>query len=261
MIELPTIPGLTEALADRRFFAALAIAVLSGLVRGFSGFGSALIYMPLVAAVYDPRTAAVTLLLIDFVGAAPFAVRAFGQCNWREVLPIWIAAAVGIPFGTIALLIVDPAILRWFMALLVVSLLGVVMSGWRYRGPPHLPLTLGVGLFSGFSAGAVQIAGPPVIIFWLGGDNPAVRVRANLLVYFQLTGVVTCISYFAQGLFSTDLIVLSILLGIPFFVAMAAGAYFFHGSSEELYRRIAYIIIAVAAVASLPLLDPWLRAN
>ncbi len=37
----------------------MAIAALSGLVRGFSGFGSALIYMPLMAAIYDPRIAAV----------------------------------------------------------------------------------------------------------------------------------------------------------------------------------------------------------
>jgi uncharacterized membrane protein YfcA len=145
------------------------------------------------------------------------------------------------------------------MALLVVSLLGMLVSGWRYSGPPHLSLTTGVGLFSGFSAGAVQIAGPPVIIFWLGSDSPAARVRANLLVYFQLTGLVTCISYLVQGLFSAELIVLSVLLGIPFFVAMALGAYFFHGASEALYRRIAYLIIAVAAIVSLPLLDPLLR--
>jgi hypothetical protein len=40
---------------------------------------------------------------------------------------------------------------------------------------------------------------------------------------------------------------------------MATGAFFFHGASEAVYRRIAYGIIAVAALVSLPLLDPWLR--
>jgi uncharacterized protein len=244
---------------DSRLAVAIGIAALSGLVRGFSGFGSALIYMPLMAAVYDPRTAAVTLLLIDFVSATPFAIRALGQCTWREVLPIWIAAAVGIPFGTMALLVVDPTILRWFMALLVLALLAILMSGWRYRGEPRLPLTLGVGLFSGFGGGAVQIAGPAVIIYWLGGNNPAARVRANLLVFFLLTSIVLCVSYFTQGLFTTELIGLSILLALPFFVATAAGAHFFAGTSDQLYRRIAYLIIAVAAVISLPLLDPWLR--
>ena len=71
------------AIADRRFWVALAIAALSGLVRGFSGFGSAMIYMPLIAAVYEPRVAAVTLLLIDTVSTAPFTVRAFTQCTRR----------------------------------------------------------------------------------------------------------------------------------------------------------------------------------
>ena len=145
------------------------------------------------------------------------------------------------------------------MAIVVLALLAVLMSGWRYRGAPRLPFTLGVGLFSGFSGGAVQISGPAVIIYWLGGDNAAVTVRANLLVYFLLTGVVLCASYFVQGLFTTDLIVLSLLLFVPYFGAIAAGAYFFAGTSDLLYRRIAYLIIAVAALISLPLLDPWLR--
>ena len=43
VIDLPDLPALSAALADRRFLAASAIAALSGFVRGFSGFGSALI--------------------------------------------------------------------------------------------------------------------------------------------------------------------------------------------------------------------------
>src|SRR5262245_65235757 len=246
-------------MVDRRVLAARVIAALAGLVRGFSGFGSALIYIPLVAAVYGPRVAAVTLLLMDTVGAAPFAVRAIPQCTWREVGPIFLSAAIAIPFGTMALLVIDPTVLRWFIALLVLSLLAVLVSGWRYHGRPKLPITIGVGLFSGFGGGAVQIAGPAVIIYWLGGNNPAARVRANLLVFFLLTSIVLCVSYFTQGLFTIELIGLSILLALPFCVATAAGAHFFAGTSDQPYRPIAYLIIAVAAVISLPLLDPWLR--
>ena len=49
---------------------------LAGVVRGFSGFGSALIYIPLISAIYDPRTAAGTFVLIDF--ATGLSVRADG---------------------------------------------------------------------------------------------------------------------------------------------------------------------------------------
>jgi uncharacterized membrane protein YfcA len=256
---LPDISILTDAIADRRFPAALVIAALAGLVRGFSGFGSALIYMPLAAAVFGPRVAAVTLLLIDTAGCIPFTVRAFPQCTWREVLPIFIAAAVAIPFGTMVLLLVDPTVLRWCMALLVLSLVAVLMSGWRYQGQPRLPITLGVGLLSGFGGGAVQITGPPVIIYWLGGDSTAAKIRANLMVYFLFLNVALCVVYLTEGLFTADTIAIALLLAIPFFVATAAGAFMFHGASERVYRAVAYVIIAAAAIVSLPLLDPWLR--
>src|SRR5436305_6188867 len=188
------------ALSDSRFVAAVVVAALSGFVRGFSGFGSALIYIPLIAAVYEPRIAAPTLLLIDLVGSAPFTIRELPRCNWREVLPVTMAAAAAVPLGTMALILVDPIVLRWIIAALVLTLLAVLASGWRYHGPPSLAVAIGVGLIAGLGSGAVQIAGPAVIIFWLGGSSTAAVVRANLMVFFLLMGAITGIAYLAQGL-------------------------------------------------------------
>jgi uncharacterized membrane protein YfcA len=259
LIDLPDSATLMAVINDRRFVFAVAISALSGLVRGFSGFGSALIYMPLVSAVYEPRVAAVTLLLIDFFSSAPFTVREFRRCTWREVLPIWLAASVAVPFGTMALLVLDPVVLRWGIAALVLGLLAMLVSGWRYHGRPHLAATIGVGLFAGFGAGAVQIAGPAVIIYWLGGGNNAATVRANLMVFFALAGAVLVVSYFVQGLFTADLIVLAVLLGIPYLLLIGIGAHCFHGTSDQLYRRVAYVIIAAAALLSLPVFDQVMR--
>jgi uncharacterized membrane protein YfcA len=253
------VSDLTGMVADRRLLAAVAIAALSGLVRGFSGFGSALIYVPLVAAVYEPRIAAVTILLIDFFAASPFAIKEIRNCTWREVLPIFLAAAVAIPFGTMALVAVDPIVLRWFIAFLVLLVLAFLVSGWRYHGRPRLPVTIGVGLFSGFGSGAVQIAGPAVIIYWLGTVKDAVTVRANLMAYFLLTDATLCVAYSVQGLITAQGLALSVVLGIPFLATMAAGARFFRDASDLLYRRIAYVIIAVAALVSLPIFDKVLR--
>jgi hypothetical protein len=36
---------------------------------------------------------------------------------------------------------------------------------------------------------------------------------------------------------------------------MAGGAYWFHGASDALYRRATYLIIALAALVSLPVFD------
>src|SRR5665647_17611 len=116
MIDPQTLSLFQDAVADPRFPIAIGIAALSGLVRGFSGFGSALIYMPLIAAVYSPRLAAPTLLLIDTICSLPFALHAMPQCNWREVTPVTIGGVVTLPIGVLALLWVDPLSLRWFIA-------------------------------------------------------------------------------------------------------------------------------------------------
>src|SRR6202040_3689155 len=153
---------------------------------GFSGFGSAMIYIPLVAAVYKPRTAAATMVLIDLVCAFPLAVRAVPHCSWREVTPISIAAAVAVPIGTWVLRVADPVMLRWVIAGVVILLLAVLASGWRYHGRPRLPATIGVGLLSGLASGAVQIAGPPVILYWLRGAPPGGVRGGHPRGYFTL---------------------------------------------------------------------------
>jgi uncharacterized protein len=246
-------------IADRRFAAAVAIALLSGAARGFSGFGSAMIYIPLMAAVYEPRIAAATLVLIDFVCALPLAVRAVPHCSWREVIPISVAAAVAVPLGTLALLVADPVMLRWTIAAVVIALLAVLASGWRYHGRPRLPATIGVGFLSGLGSGAVQIAGPPVIIYWLGGAGRAAIVRANLMVYFTFIDAIGCVAYLLKGLFTAEVAALALLLGPPFILAMVAGARWFRGASDLTFRRVAYAIIAVSALISLPVFDRLLR--
>ena len=255
MIDPQTIALFQAAVADPRFPAAIGIAALAGLVRGFSGFGSALVYMPLISAVYGPTVAAPTLLLIDSICSLPFALHTMPQCNPREVAWVSVGGAVALPFGVMALVWVDPLTLRWFIAALVVAALIALVAGWRYHGRPTLPASLGVGVLAGFGAGAVQIGAPPLLIFWLGGANNAATVRANIMVYFIMQGALLLVMYFFSGLFSAQVIVLSLLLGLPFAVAMAAGAYWFHGSSDAHYRRAAYFIIGLAALVSLPIFD------
>jgi hypothetical protein len=259
VIDLPDSLNFSAALADSRFIAAAAVATLAGFLRGFSGFGSALIYIPLVSAVYEPRIAAGTLLLIDFCCSAPFTIPELQRCHWREVLPIGLSAALAVPFGTMALVLVDPVSLRWFIAALVLTLLVPLAAGWRYGGRPVLPISIGVGVMGGLGAGAVQIAGPPVILYWLGGPHAAAAVRANLMVFFLFTGAMSCVAYVASGVLTRTVVTLAVLLGIPFVMAMWAGARWFRGSSDLTYRRIAYLIVAAAALVSLPIFDGVLR--
>jgi uncharacterized protein len=117
LIEFPNFESLAATPHDRRFAAAVAIAVLAGVVRGFSGFGSGLIYVPLMTAVYlEARFATVSFMLMDYVCFAPDMIRAVPQCHWREIMPAFTAAIVTAPLGTMMQNTVDPVMLRWGIA-------------------------------------------------------------------------------------------------------------------------------------------------
>jgi uncharacterized protein len=259
MIDLPEFSTFAAVLSERRFLLAAAIAALAGAARGFSGFGSALIYVPLISAVYEPKIAAVSLLLIDSATGVPYGAKAFPQCDWKNVGPITAAALLLLPLGTFLLLIVDPTLLRWFIGAFVLFALPLLAGGWRYHGKPKLPITLAVGAIAGLTSGAVQISGPPVILYWLGGALKAAIARANMFVFFGVLDVAGLINYFIEGLFSRQSLALAVLLAIPYTLPFLYGAIWFHRASEGIYRRIAYALIGIAGLVSLPIFDRWFQ--
>jgi uncharacterized membrane protein YfcA len=255
MIDLPDISTFSAMLSERRFLLAATISVIAGAARGFAGFGSALIYIPLISAIYEPKIAAVSLLLIDAASGVPYGVRAFPQCDWRDVGPVAAAALLLLPLGTFLLLVVDPIALRWFIGAFVLFALPLLAGGWRYHGKPKLSITLAVGAISGLTTGAVQIGGPPVILYWLGGALKAATVRANMFVFFGVLGVAGCINYFVEGLFSREALALALLLAVPYTLPFLLGAISFNRAPEKIYRWIAYAMIGFAGLVSLPIFD------
>lgn len=229
--------------------AALAVA---GLVRGFSGFGAAMIFIPVAAAVWGPQAAIPMLYVIDGSVAMPLVFRAVRRCAWREVLPLAIGMAVATPFGVALLRVADPETLRWGICGVVGLAVALLASGWRYIGRPALPTTLAVGGTAGFMGGSVGIAGPPVVLFWLASQSDAAAVRANIITLFGLATVVQGTSLVANGLLTVEGAVTAAAAIPVYAVAIFVGARCFSMASETMFRRLAFVLILLAAVAGLP---------
>ena len=244
------IPEITE----QRFLLAAAAAVLAGLVRGFSGFGPAMVFTPVASALYGPAVAVPVLFLVDVVMTVPMVTRAVRQCHWREVLPISAGAAATIPLGVWMLVRTEPTLLRWLLCTAILVAVAALASGWRYRDKPSLAVTLGTGGLSGFGGGFAGLYGPPIILFWLGGSSQAATVRANIFAYFALITVVAGASLSYAGLFTRDVLWLALLLMPVYAVALWLGAQLFRRSSREtVYRWLALTLCTLAALAGMPL--------
>lgn len=241
--------------------AVCAIAFVSGTARGFSGFGSALIFMPLASSIAAPRLVAALLLIIDFIAAAPLLPNAWKQADRKATAVIVLGALVGVPIGTYFLSRLEPVTTRWIISGSVFALLLLLLSGWRYRGKDHAAISVGIGGLSGFCSGLAQTGGPPIVGYWLGRPIVSTIARANILLFFGASDFFSVVSYSLTGLITADSIKFSLVVGPVYAIGVWFGASLFGKASEALFRAICYALIAAAVLIGLPALDGVLRSG
>jgi len=170
-----------------------------------------------------------------------------------------VGALAGIPLGAWVLIKSDPLLIRWGIALFGTLLLALLMSGWRYHGKPTAALTAIVGAAAGVLGGAAQIGGPPIVAYWLSRPVPAEIVRANIVLFFAISTVITSSVYLAGGLLTPSVVGLALITGPIYGVGLYAGAHMFGLASEITFRRICLALIAVAIALSVPVLNNLIR--
>jgi uncharacterized membrane protein YfcA len=248
-----------QSLSWPSLVALIVSAAVAGLSRGFSGFGSALIFVPMAATIIAPIHAAPLLLLVDGVLTLGLVPNAWRHANRREVATMAVGALVGTPLGVLTLTRVDPTALRWGLSLAVFACVVLLASGWRYRGKPVVVLTVAVGAASGFLSGVAQTGGPPVVAYWLGAAVAAQVVRANIVFFFALSTIISAVSFAAGGLLTPQIFGLALVVAPIYGLALFIGAHMFALASEATFRKICYALIAAAGLISLPALDGVLR--
>lgn len=147
-----------------------AVALVAGLAHGVSGFGFPLISTPVVALFTDVRTAVVMTLLPNI--AVNLISLAKGG-NWRESLgKYWPVAAyviAGTLIGTRLILITPPEPLKLLLAAIIVIYLkqdAFTRVDWGAINRHPQLAGLAFGLLGGVLSGAVNVALPPLLIYF-----------------------------------------------------------------------------------------------
>ena len=104
---------------------------------------------------------------------------------------------------------------------------------------------------SGFLNGLSGMAGPPIIFYYLAGNETVERVRANLTTYFVFVDLVALVVFAGRGLIGWNTGVLALWL-VPVVVAGGLlGERLFPLASEKFYRRLALGLLVAVAIGSL----------
>lgn len=232
----------------------LVVAVcIAGLVRGFAGFGSAMIIMPVASALLSPVEAVVFVIAAELIGPLPNLRAAWRDGAPREVGLLGAGAVLALPFGVWALSTIDATVFGWVVSICVIVLLVLIASGWRLRGRLSRRLTVLAGAVGGIMTGFAGMPGPPVIMLYMASSLPVAAIRANFLLYLVMLDLLLFALLGGLGMLDGTIVMLGLLVGIPNLIANMIGARLFDPSAERFFRRVAYLVIAASAIVGLPL--------
>lgn len=236
------------------YFIALG-AFLAGVVRGFTGFGTAMVFMPIAAQFLGPFEALTVLLVKDLVAPLMHVPRALREGHPADVLRLGLGAVLAVPLGVLLLTLVEPVTFRWGVSVTSFVLLILLVTGVRYRGVLTKKLIYVAGGAGGLLAGSVGLPGPPVIMLYMASTLPVSAVRANLTLYLILADLILVAVLWAGGLLVFSALALGAVMIAPYLAGNWTGAMLFRPEAEKIYRWVAYLIIAASAISGMPIWD------
>ena len=224
------------------------IFLLGGLVQGLTGFGAALVAIPLLCLFIDIKMAVPLFALNGIVITVVLAVEMRDSLSISRVLPLCLGALPGYYVGITIIKTLDPATMRFFLGLLLIcyaiyNLCFTIKPRRLHRAYSLLAGFLSGSIGAGFSAG-----GPPAIIYTSLNDWSKDEIKSTLNGFFLFNSFMVAILHALSGV-TTRASVMLFLISAPFVLAgTLGGAYLYRWVSGEKYRTLVFVFLLVMGV-------------
>lgn len=224
------------------------IIFLAIFVQASTGFGLALVSMPLLVAVIGIQVAAPLVALIALVGEVAILFRYRQALTLRAVALATGAGLFGVPLGILFLRQVDERS--------VTLLLGTLLLAYAMYAllAPHLPRlahpawAVGLGFLGGLLNGAYNTGGPPIIVYGTCRRWEPAAFKSNLQGYFLVIGLVTLGAHAANGMF-TPIVWRHVLYALPgAALGLLAGFSLGDRIDPARFRQAVFVLLAILGV-------------
>jgi uncharacterized membrane protein YfcA len=227
------------------FLAVLLVLFVAGLIKATLGFGEALIAMPLLTLLTGVQMASPLTALVMSTLTLVMLLRSWQQVDLRSAWRVMVAAVIGIPFGVWGL---------WALPSDWVTLgLGIVLVlvGLFYLTRPTLGWVPGprwgylFGFISGLLGGALNVGGPPVIIFGTLRRMPPAEFRATLQGCFTPLNFFILLGHALAGLWTQPVLELYAWSLPVILVAFWLGTQVQRAIPARSFERVVYLGLVV----------------
>ncbi|MDC3315985.1 sulfite exporter TauE/SafE family protein [Candidatus Thioglobus sp.] len=233
------------------YFLITLVVVVSGFLRGFIGFGSGLLMIPILSYFYSPIFAMVFNIVIEIPATIYLTFVGVKKCSFKEISPMMFTMMLTIPFGTVFLVSIDEQVIKILMSTLLIFFVILIASGWRIKTTITKYILILGGIISGLMQGATGMGGPPYVTVLLSKNDSDEVARANILVITSGLVVSAIISLYYFGLFTKNIFLTGIVTAPLYVFSTFIGSRFFNHSGNKYYRNSSLMALGAVGVATL----------
>ena len=230
---------------------AIVCVFIAGIVRGLTGFGFAAISIIGLGLCWPLPQAVPLVLCLEIAASVMLVPAARSDADWSFLRKLWIAAALGVPIGVLALTRADAATMGVLVSLLIggLALLGLARIKLKV-GQGRLAPWL-VGSVTGALIGAFSIGGP-LVVAWLSHLGlRAGQLRATLILFFCVVDLAALLTLVAAQAVPADIWPLALALLLPTFAGLWVGQRLFHRVPAPAAERFTQWLLLGLAVIGL----------
>lgn len=222
----------------------------SAYVRGLTGFGMAIILVPMLGLIVSPGEAVVLGILLQVL-IGPVGIRIiYADAHRKSAMTIAAFAVLTTPLGIWFLKQTTPDVARLLIVLIAIGAFVLVLLPPRGAVRPGIKETALTGIASGILTGFAAMPGPPVVPYYLRQPIPPAEARASMMLVFFATAIAGTLSAFALGLASWRLLWLSLILFLPMLAGNWLGAKSFGRVPAHIWRMFVALILGLAALSA-----------
>lgn len=230
---------------------ALASVLFSGVLRGFTGFGSALFSVPILSLMFSPAQAVPVVMGLQVLSGLQTLHTDWPQIDGKSALPLCLAGSAASVAGVGLLVNLSPDVVRIAIGCIILVAVGLLVLGWRFSKVPGLFTTSAVGAASGVLNGFSAMGGPPLIVYFLGGPFSPHAARATMTCVFMVQGAVSLASVAWLGGVSQSTLLSTAALFPLLAVGTIIGSWAFKIASARVYRATAIVTLTSLALVLL----------
>lgn len=191
---------------------ALLIIFFASVVKGFTGFGLALVAMPFMSLSLPVKFLVPLITIINLITSMIIIVKSQKLEFKKEEVIIPISGVIGIIIGSLLLPTFTDLYLKKGLAVILVAISAAFLSGYRFKINHIIRARISAGITSGLLGGLFSISGPPMVLFLTSLNMDKTRFRVSFSWYSLVITSVALISYIISGLLTKDVLILSLIL-------------------------------------------------